>query len=292
MRPEVVIDGAPFAEGPAWCPDGTLVISHVAPGGLRRVWPGAGRSTIIARTGGGANAAQLASDGGFVVTQNGGFDFAPFAEVLGLRERSIPPYAPTTPGLQRVHPSGAVSYLVDAGMRAPNDLVVAADGTIFFTDPGHHPIPDPPVGRLLAYRAGDGLSTVADGFAYDNGVAIAPDGRLLVVEGDGLMWVERDGRREWFVRQLPAIGDGFCFDRDGRVYVAMPMLHAVAVVDWDGRLVDRLELGAGAMPTNCCFGGADGRTLFTTELRPGCVRAFSNMPTPGLPLLPWPVPNR
>src|SRR5512143_3982151 len=99
MRPEVVIDGAPFAEGPVRCPDGTLVISHVAPGGLRRVWPAEGRSAIIARTGGGANAVQLASDGGFVVTQNGGFDFAPVAEVLGLREGEIPPFAPATPGL-------------------------------------------------------------------------------------------------------------------------------------------------------------------------------------------------
>src|SRR5262249_44529638 len=122
-------------------------------------------------------------------------------------------------------------------------------------------------------------------------IAIAPDGRLLVVEGGGLMWVAHNGEREWLVRELPAIGDGFAFDHDGRVYVALPMLHAIAVVDVDGRVVDRLELGAGVMPTNCCCGGNDGRTLFTTELRPGCVRAFADMPTPGLPLTAWPVPE-
>ena len=28
-------------------------------------------------------------------------------------------------------------------MNGPNDLVVTADGTVYFTDPGHYPLPDP-----------------------------------------------------------------------------------------------------------------------------------------------------
>lgn len=289
MHCSTVTTGAPFAEGPVWCPDGTLVVSHVAPGGLRRIWPASGRSEIIAATGGGANAAQLAADGGFVVTQNGGVDFAVFADVLGLTRAQVPPYEPAVPGLQRVRPSGAVDYLAAGDLRAPNDLIVDADGTIYFTDPGHHPIPDPPVGRVMALAPSGALRTVAAGFSYCNGIALAPDGRLLVVEGPGLLWVGRDGATEWFVEALPAIGDGFCFDRDGRVYVAAPLGHCVHVLDTDGRVVERLALGADAVPTNCCFGSADLRTLFVTELRPGRVLAFDGMPTPGLPLSPWPA---
>ena len=41
--------------------------------------------------------------------------------------------------------------------------------------------------------------------------------------------------------------------------------------------------------TNCCFGGADLRTLFVTEGIPGSVVAFEGMPTPGLPVHPVPV---
>ena len=49
-------------------------------------------------------------------------------------------------------------------------------------------------------------------------------------------------------------------------------------------------LGDDAYPTNVCFGGADRRTIFTTELAPGRVCAVEGLPTPGLPLHPWPAP--
>jgi gluconolactonase len=296
MRGEVVLAGVPFGEGPVWCPDGTLVITHISPGGLRRIWPQSGRSRIIASTPGGANSAQLASDGGFVVTQNGGIDFSPFESVLGLAKGELPPYVPAPPGLQRVLPSGELTYLADQGFEAPNDLVVARDGTIYFTDPPHlrgtPPAGGEGRGRVWALAPGDDPVLVAGGFAYCNGIALSPEGRLLVVEGLGLLWLEPDGRREWWVEKLPggSAGDGFCFDREGRLYVAAPTDHCVRVLERDGRQLDVLELGAGAVPTNCCFGGADGRTLFTTELRPGRVLAFEGMPTAGLPLHPWPAP--
>ncbi len=288
MRPEIVIPDAPFAEGPAWCPDGTLVITHVAPGSLRRIWPAQGRSEVIALTGGGANAAQRAADGGLVVTQNGGVDFAPFATVLGLEVEDIPPHDPVPPGLQRMMPTGEVTYLAADGFNAPNDLVVAADGTIYFTDPGHHPIPDPPIARVMAFTRRGDVRTIAAGLTYCNGIALSPSDRILVVEGGGLLWVERDGRTEWFVEQLPDVGDGFCFDGDGRVYVATPLQHCIVVLEPDGHVAERLDVGANSVPTNCCFGGADGRTLFTTELKPGRVLAFAGMPTPGLPVTAWP----
>ena len=53
--------------------------------------------------------------------------------------------------------------------------------------------------------------------------------------------------------------------------------------------IEQIDLGAGAYPTNCCFGGADRRTLFTTELAPGRVCAIEGLPSPGLALTPWPT---
>ena len=294
MKATVVATGVPFGEGPVWCPDGTLVITRVSPGALVRVWPATGRVAVIADTGGGANAAQLASDGGFVVTQNGGIDWRPHAKVLGLDAARVPPYDPVAPGLQRVRPSGAVEYLARDGFLGPNDLVVAPDGTVYFTDPGHHPVAAPDQGRVMALGPDGAVRTIATGFAYDNGIALAPDGRVLVVEGVGLMWVGLDGTKEWLVERLPggAPGDGFAFDAAGTVYVADPLSHCIRVVEPDGRVVDALDLGAGVVPTNCCFGGADRRTLFTTELLPGRVCAFAGLPTPGLAHTPWPVPTQ
>ena len=57
----------------------------------------------------GANAALLTSDGGFLVTQNGGIDFTQ----VRLYD-DPPPYRPVTGGIQRIAPDGSVTYLLDA----------------------------------------------------------------------------------------------------------------------------------------------------------------------------------
>ena len=84
MQYEVVTAEAPLGEGPVWCPDGTLVITQISPGGLRRIDPTSGKSETFVSFLGGGNSAQLASDGGFVVCNNGCIDFTGFAGALGL----------------------------------------------------------------------------------------------------------------------------------------------------------------------------------------------------------------
>jgi gluconolactonase len=297
VKYEIVTSDAAFGEGPVWCPDGTLVITHVSPGGLRRIWPDSGRSQMIADTGGGANGAKLASDGGFIVTQNGGIDFKPFAQLLGLDPQKVPTLRPAAPGLQRVSPSGQVSYLARAGLQGPNDLTIAADGTAYFTDPPHleggaPPEPGAPgKGRLWSYAGTGEPRRIADGLSYPNGIALSPDRRLLVVEGAGLLWVDpASGARDWLVEQLPrGQGDGFCFDAQGRIYVATPLGRGITVLERDGRVADFWD--AGGVVTNVCFGGPDNRTLFTTELAPGRVLAFEGLPSPGLALQPWAAPR-
>ncbi len=295
MKPEIVCDGVPFGEGPVWCPDGTLVITHISPGGLRRIWPESGRSSIIASTPGGCNAAQLASDAGFVVTQNGGIDFSAFADVLGIAKEDVPTHTPGTPGLQRALPTGELSYLAGSGFQAPNDLIVAADGTIYFTDPPelHASAAEKQTGRLWSYSPDGELRQIAEGFVFDNGIALSPEGRILIVEARGLMWIDPDGSREWLVEQLPgeSQGDGFCFDEDGRIYVCAPIDHCIRVLEPSGKQVEVIEAGDDGVVTNICFGGSDRRTLFTTELWPGRVLAIEGLPTPGLPLTAWPVPD-
>jgi gluconolactonase len=294
MRYEVVTSEAYLGEGPVWCPDGTLVISSISPGALARVQPASGKVEKLVSLQGGANSAQLADDGGFIVTNNGGIDFTAFADALGLDAAKIP-YHPGPPALQRVAPNGRVTVLAQEGLQAPNDLVVAPDGTIYFTDPPPHGGMRSPggEGRFWSYSPEGELRLVATGFKYDNGVALSPEGRLLVVEAQGLLWIDPgSGSREWWIQELPgeSPGDGFAFDVDGRVYCACPIDHCIRVFDPDAKQVDLIELGSNAYPTNCCFGGEDGRTLFTTELAPGRVCAIEGLPRPGLPLTPWSTP--
>jgi gluconolactonase len=287
MEAEVVVDGIPFGEGPVWCPDGTLVVTSVAEGALYRVWPEQSRAERIADTGGGANGAALASDGGFVVTQNGGFDFAS----TGLFA-DPPPFRPAVPGLQRVAPDGSVTYLTPDALQAPNDLAVRPDGTIVFTDPGPFPPPDPTIARVLSWSHDTGVRVVHDGFWYVNGIAFEPDGGLVVIERTGLLRLDQSGGtdHEWVIEELgPGGGDGFCLDAAGRFYVCSTISHCVLVVDRDGTIVDRLTIDGDGLTTNCCFGGDDNRTLFATDALPGRVVAWESMPTPGLPLPSWPA---
>jgi gluconolactonase len=294
-RAEVVVDGIRFGEGPVWCPDGTLVVTSVADGALYRVWPEEHRFELVADTGGGANGAALAADGSILVTQNGGIDFAAtgvFADP--------PESRPATPGLQRAFPDGRVEYL--AGLPspdhqpaerflAPNDLCVDRDGTVFFTDPGHYPPPESPVGRVVAYDRDGTTRVVAAGFSYCNGIALDLDGNLVVVEKTGLQRLLPDGSREWVIETLGrGAGDGFCLDVDGRFYVASTVEHGVRVVDPDGSIVDFLEIEGGGVTTNCCFGGPDNRWLFATDALPGTVVVWTDLPSPGLALPVWPGP--
>jgi gluconolactonase len=285
MQSEIVGTGILFAEGPVWCPDGTVVVTSVAGGALYRVWPEQQQTERIAVTSGGANGAALASDGSIIVTQNGGIDYSQLPIPIDL-----PACVPATPGLQLAAPDGSVTYLADEDLHAPNDVAVHADGDIYFTDPGHYPPPeDELIGRVMIYGRDGSRRVFASDFWFCNGIAFDRAGILVVVERRGLQRVFADGTREWVIETLgKGGGDGFCLDADGRFYVASTMEHGIRVVDTDGSVLDFLAIDGKGITTNCCFGGTDLRTLFVADAIPGNLVAFEHMPTPGLPLPVWP----
>lgn len=286
MNIEIVASNLPPNEGPVWCDDGSLVVSSIAPGGLIRLLPETGEVEKLVTFPGGANAAQLAWDGGFLIANNGGIDFTPFASVLRIDPELIP-YNPGQPSLQHFTREGELITLIGEPLQAPNDLILDGEGAVYFTDP-------PPnggvgqqgnVGRLWKFAREGELSLVADQFKYINGIALSPAGRLLVVEDRGLMWINpHDGSREWLIPELPGTspGDGFAFDRDGNIYCACPMDHCLRILDERGLQTGEIYFGDNAQPTNCCFGGEDLCTLYVTELFPGRVCAVVDMPVPGL----------
>ncbi|HEY3696958.1 SMP-30/gluconolactonase/LRE family protein [Phenylobacterium sp.] len=287
-KPVLIAEGVAFAEGPVWCDDGTLVVTSVAEGALYRIWPETGRREKIADTGGGANSAWPADDGGFLVTQNGGLDFAGLMGAgAAARSAPLPPVRWTTAGLQRVASDGAVSYVLRA-MQAPNDLAVAADGTVYFTDPPGNPAVPGLDGKVRALRPDGRLELVADGFAYCNGIALEPDGGVVVVEGNGLMRLHPGGRKEWIVERMSEkhAVDGFCLDAEGRFYMASSYDNGLRIVEGT-RIVEFLPLPGEGLSTNCCFGGADGRSLFMTNGLPGTVWMWTDMPVAGLGLTKW-----
>lgn len=285
---EVVAEKVPFGEGPVWCPDGTLVCTSISHGALLRVQVDKGLVTPFADTGGGANSAALASDGSFLVAQNGGIDLAGLHLVP-----DAPPVRWTRPGLQLAAADGGVRYLTSEPLQAPNDLVVGADGTVWFTDPGPYP-PRERISRIMAYRQDGSLDVVVGGYAYVNGIVLDPDGRSLVVVADDRRLVrlhaENGWRSEVVVEDLgESGGDGLCVDVEGRYYVAGRLGSVINVYEPDGTPADVLPLGVDGFLTNCCFGGPELRDLYATDARGNQVVVWSGLPTPGLPLHTWPV---
>jgi hypothetical protein len=99
-----------------------------------------------------------------LVAQNGGVDFGLVKFLLPARqerlEEMIPADLPemryTTPGVQRVHPDGSVTRMLgsDIVLGAPNDIVVALDNSVTFSDTGtswRNGAPQP-VGTAGIYR--------------------------------------------------------------------------------------------------------------------------------------------
>lgn len=278
MTPVVVATGIGAGEGPVWRPmHGDLIVTSVSEGWLFRIDVESGKAERFADTAGGPNGALLCADEGLLVAQNGGLDMTQWLTY------ALPPVRPTTPGLQRVTADGGVTAVPSAHeLSSPNDLAVDSDGSVVFTDVIHTPDWSTLTGRLWRLLPDGDVSLIEELPHYLNGVSAGPDG-LLTAEDDGLRWL-RPGERGWFSPSCGRI-DGFALDIEGRVYACQPG-RGLAVIDPDGTVADQL-LPEGAFITNCCFGGADLRTLFVTDGGTGSVLACEGMPTPGHPLTPY-----
>ncbi len=170
-------------------------------------------------------------------------------------------------------------------LNSPNDIVVASDGAIWFTDPSYGHLqgfrPAPQVGDFVYHHdpATGQTTVVADGFDKPNGIAFSPDERVLYLTDSGAnqepgsYHVDRAhhikafdvirGRRlageRLFAVIAPGFPDGLKVDSDGRVYASS--LSGVQVLDPDGELLGEIRV-PGAV--NFCFGGAERNLLLIT----------------------------
>ena len=132
-------------------------------------------------------------------------------------------------GLLSISSGGAITSLsTEAGgipFRCTNDLDIAKNGTIYFTDASSkYPltkykadlIEHQPNGRLLAYDpVGRTTRVVLDSLHFANGVAVSPDQQFVLVNETGRyrihrVWLngEKRGKAEVFIDNLPGFPDG------------------------------------------------------------------------------------
>ncbi|BDT59702.1 gluconolactonase [Massilia varians] len=153
---------------------------------------------------------------------------------------------------------------------SPNDIAIAGDGTLYFTDPDWQKAAAPggqPVTGI--YRvAPNGEVTLVDGTRPNpNGIALSPAGDVLYVNAsDGLLVAYP------IVKGVPQAGrslvsglegaDGMAVDCHGNLYVTEHGAQRVRVFSPQGRQLATIRVDANV--TNAAFGGKDGKTLYIT----------------------------
>jgi len=173
--------------------------------------------------------------------------------------------------------TGEVETIVDCcgglPLNSPNDVVVAGDGAIWFTDPSY--------GHLQGFRPApwrhdavyrhdpstDETAVVAERFDKPNGLAFSPSERLLYVSDNGAphhllaftVAGTRLGPSHLLAVGTPGHPDGLKVDEAGRIYASATT--GIQVFDPAGRQVGRVHLPG---TVNFTFGGPDRDVLFIT----------------------------
>lgn len=169
-------------------------------------------------------------------------------------------------------------------LNSPNDVVVASDGAVWFSDPtygidSHYEGEAAPseIGASNVYRLDPETGAVAlmiADLAQPNGLAFSPDGSVLYVADTGrthdpahpieiVAYALHDGRpvrRGTFARSEDGLFDGFRVDRDGNVWTSQGC--GVSVHAPDGALIGRIPVPE--LVSNLTFGGRKRNRLFIT----------------------------
>jgi len=257
-------DALYFTTVPRPGPDGPVV-------DIRRLALGMRRLTTVRADANAANGMALAPDGRLLVCEQGAM--TRFAG-LTLVDRE----------------TGATAMLGAAyaarPLNSPNDVVVARDGGVWFTDPsygflqGFRPPPALPDAVYRLDPASLEVTLVADGLDKPNGLAFSPDERTLYVGDSGAIHAPDDydpdrGRgvlafdvldgggladARVFADRIPGFPDGIKVDAASRVYVSCE--RGVQVFGTDGRLLGEIAIPGGAV--NFTFGGPDRDVLLIT----------------------------
>jgi gluconolactonase len=163
--------------------------------------------------------------------------------------------------------------------RGCNDLHIASNGDIYFTDQGQTGLHDP-TGRVYRLKTDGRLDCLIDTGISPNGLVLDPHEAVLFVAmtRDNAVWrmpFMKDGSVSKVGRFCSMFGpsgpDGMTMDKAGRLFVAHASLGHVFVFAPNGELIARVKSCAGQSCTNVAIGGEKRDRLYITESVTGSV---------------------
>ena len=253
--------GFTFTEGPVWNHAGKFLLFSDMPGDVRRRWDAKGGVREVERPSNKGNGMTYEVDGGLLICEH--------ATSSVVRQRAD--------GSRET----VVSHYAGKELNSPNDIVVARDKSIYFSDPTYGRMPIFGVERKQdlsfqgVYRvqpSGQGIKLLADDFGQPNGLCFSPDESLLYINDSArahirVFKVASDGTigsGSTFFEHIGSgaieegIPDGMKCDAEGNIYVTGP--GGIWVIDPDARLLGRIPVPENVGNLN--WGGDDWKTLF------------------------------
>ena len=270
VMPELIATGFGFTEGPVWCGDYFLFSDIPRNRIVRlRIYSNGPEVTTFRSPSGNANGLTLDRSGRLIACEN------------------------SARRVTRTELDGSISVLAEQyegrRLNSPNDVVVRADGSVYFTDPCFE-IERPNIWRELPYSgvfriAPNGeLVLLVDDFELPNGLAFSPDESVLYINDSARQHIRAfdvslDGSisngRVFSELKAPEAGfpDGMKVDQEGNVYCTGS--GGIWIMDSGGKSLGRIVMSE--MPANIAWGDSDSRTLYLTA-RSSIYRLRLNVP--------------
>lgn len=272
---EQVLDGFTWSEGPVWVggADGFLLVSDVPANKILR-WAAprggkAGGAVWLTPSGyGGPETGSLreAGSNGLILARGGlviGDSGNRCVSFIDLKTKKKTVLAASFEGKR---------------LNSPNDLVLARDGAIYFTDPpwglkGDWASPYRQTDFAGVYRLGtDNSLTLIDKTVEPNGIGLSPDGATLYATDRKSGWVAWDldakglptARRQFVDRAATGVGDGdgLKVDRQGNLWASSR--DGISIFTPEGRRLGIIR--ADDVISNCEL-AADGHLYMSSNHR-------------------------
>jgi gluconolactonase len=253
--------GAPtdcFIEGPAFDADGNLYIVDIPFGRIFKISPDKKWSLVIEYEGW-PNGLKIDTKGRILIADY----MRGIMELDGRAGKMLP----------------VLTARNSESFKGCNDLHIASNGDIYFTDQGQTGLHDP-TGRVYRLRTSGQLDCLINTGISPNGLVLDPSERVLFVAmtRDNAVWrapFMRDGSVSKVGRFCSTFGpsgpDGLTMDKAGRLFVAHASLGQVFVFAANGELIARIKSCAGHSCTNVAIGGEKLDRLYITESVTGTV---------------------
>ncbi|RYE17997.1 MAG: SMP-30/gluconolactonase/LRE family protein, partial [Sphingobacteriaceae bacterium] len=236
---EVIGSGFQHIEGPVWVPDSSMLLFSDTKARIIYRWKeGKGTSKFLEHTGftGRSPYSEEPGSNGLAITKNG---LLLICEHGDRRLASFPMNGKY--GMRTV----ADNYQ-EKRLNSPNDVIVKADGTIYFTDPSYglpmkdnDPAKEIPVNGVYKIGAGEEPKLIIADLKHPNGLAFSPDEQLLYISVSDKVHpqimvysVKKDGTtgkgKVFFdASDLPKltaeeVTDGLKTDREGNIWASGP----------------------------------------------------------------------